>query len=176
MKKGVRFSKTDLDAMITRNPHVSIEGVTVAPHAPPVPAQTARKPRGMNKTEAAYAAILEAQQRRGEIIEWAFEPFRLRYGTKAFYKPDFVAILPGSIININELRELSEASALEIAEVASITKLTLNLSEALVRIVEIKGAHIFDAAKPRFKAAQLRYPWAEFQMIQRRKGEFIRIL
>lgn len=35
---------------------------------------------GMNRTERAYAARLEAMKRAGEILEWQFEPFRLRLG------------------------------------------------------------------------------------------------
>jgi hypothetical protein len=46
----------------------------------------------MNKTEAAYAWILEAEKRAGEIIDWKFEPFGLRLADKTFYHPDFIVV------------------------------------------------------------------------------------
>ncbi len=43
----------------------------------------------MNKVEAEFAMILEAQKRKGEILRWEFEGITLRFaGVK--YTPDFV--------------------------------------------------------------------------------------
>jgi|GEM_PF-4798434 len=180
-KHGLRISKTELDALIAKNPGLSIDGAP-APTMEPAPvAEKVKLARGMNKTEAAYAAILEAQKERGEIREWAYEPFKLRYGTGAFYKPDFVVGRIGKLC-IAQLASLANAQAIETASSSQAMTWMRQLSKSGTdgiyhfRIIEIKGGHIFDAAKPRFKAAQLRYPWAEFQMIQRRNGEFVRIL
>lgn len=43
----------------------------------------------MNKTEAEYALILEAQKRRGEILRYRFEAVKIRVGEGCFYVPDF---------------------------------------------------------------------------------------
>lgn len=52
-----------------------------------------RKPKGgMNKWEAKFAESLEARRKTGELIWWAFEPFRIRLANGAFYRPDFVAV------------------------------------------------------------------------------------
>jgi hypothetical protein len=52
-----------------------------------------RKPKGgMNKWEAQFAEMLEDQRKAGELVWWAFEPFRIRLAEKAFYRPDFVAV------------------------------------------------------------------------------------
>jgi hypothetical protein len=46
----------------------------------------------MNKTESAYAWILEAEKRSGEILDWRFQPFGLRLADKTFYHPDFLIV------------------------------------------------------------------------------------
>jgi hypothetical protein len=43
----------------------------------------------MNKTEAAYALVLEAQRMAGEIAEWKFEGIKLRLADRTHYTPDF---------------------------------------------------------------------------------------
>lgn len=49
-----------------------------------------RHKRGvMNKTEAAYANILEIRKLAGEIIEWAFEKDRFILAKRTTYTPDF---------------------------------------------------------------------------------------
>lgn len=51
-----------------------------------------RKPGNMNKTEAAYAANLEAKKRAGVIVDWKFEPLKFRLAKTTFYTPDFMVI------------------------------------------------------------------------------------
>lgn len=72
---------------------------------------------GMNKTERAYAARLEAMKRAGEILEWQFEPFRLRLGDlkrgrrssakgrkEVYYTPDFLILMPDRTLVIHEIK------------------------------------------------------------------------
>ena len=58
----------------------------------------------MNKTEAAFAALLDARQLAGEIDGYDFEPFKLRLGRdwKTTYRPDF------AIYHVDGLIELAE--------------------------------------------------------------------
>jgi len=46
----------------------------------------------MNKTEAAYAQLLELRKRAGEIVEYRFEPFRLILANNTSYTPDFLVV------------------------------------------------------------------------------------
>ena len=51
-------------------------------------------PRGMNKWESRYAAEeLEPHRLTGEILWYAFEPFRIRLASGAWYKPDFAVVV-----------------------------------------------------------------------------------
>ena len=47
----------------------------------------------MNKTEAAYAQILDAQQHIGQIEGWMFESVKFRLADKAWYTPDFLVMI-----------------------------------------------------------------------------------
>ncbi len=46
----------------------------------------------MNKTEAAYAQRLELLKRAGEILDYMFEPLKLRLADNTFYTPDFLVV------------------------------------------------------------------------------------
>ncbi len=50
------------------------------------------KPKGMNKWEEAFARTLEYRKAVGEIVWWAYEPFRIRLADGAFYRPDFATV------------------------------------------------------------------------------------
>lgn len=53
---------------------------------------------GMNKTETAYSQVLDRRVVAGEILEWRFEPMRLRLADNTFYTPDFaVQLLCGTL-------------------------------------------------------------------------------
>lgn len=133
----------------------------------------------MNKTESAFGRILEAEKQRGDIIEYAFEPFSLRYGDDAFYKPDWVARVAGKT-TIEDLTKLCSLHVIDIYSDINLLSYYESLVESVVfkhfRIIEVKGPHIYPEAKPRFKAAKLRHGWAEWEMWQRKKGEWTRIL
>ena len=54
-----------------------------------------RNPAGtMNKTEARYADCLELMKRAGEIIDWKFEPVKLKLAKRTSYTPDFLVVYP----------------------------------------------------------------------------------
>lgn len=58
----------------------------------------------MNKTEAAYAADLEAQKRSGEIAWYAFEALKFRLADKTFYTPDFIVMLANGQLEAHEVK------------------------------------------------------------------------
>lgn len=58
----------------------------------------------MNKTEAAYAQVLELRKRAGEILEYKFEYMKLRLANNTFYTPDFVVVAAGRVIELHEVK------------------------------------------------------------------------
>jgi hypothetical protein len=56
---------------------------------------THRPQRGvMNRTETAYAELLEARRRAGEVLWFEFEAFTLRLARRTHYRPDFPVLTP----------------------------------------------------------------------------------
>ena len=68
--------------------------------------QRPQKTGAMNRTEASYAAYLEAERLAGNIIAWSFEPFRMRLGDdwKTSYTPDFMVELNGGEMVLVEVK------------------------------------------------------------------------
>ena len=67
------------------------------PHSTPTPKRTPRAqprhvPGAMNKTEAAFAQVLEARLKAGEIVDYRFESLTLKLGADCRYTPDFVVV------------------------------------------------------------------------------------
>jgi len=62
------------------------------------------KERGMNKTEAAYAARLELLRRDGEIIWWSYEAIKLRLADNTYYTPDFDVMRADGLLEIHEVK------------------------------------------------------------------------
>lgn len=62
------------------------------------------KAGAMNKTEAAYAALLEARRQAGEIVWWAFEPFKIRLADRTFYDVDFGVMLADGSLQVHEVK------------------------------------------------------------------------
>jgi hypothetical protein len=60
--------------------------------------------RGMNGTEAAYAAQLGLRQLAGEIVGWKYEAVKLRIGEGCTYTPDFIVWLPDRTVEIHEVK------------------------------------------------------------------------
>lgn len=58
----------------------------------------------MNKTEAAYARLLEARRVAGEVAWWAFEPLSLRLAKGSSYSPDFVHVESDGLIVCTETK------------------------------------------------------------------------
>jgi hypothetical protein len=58
----------------------------------------------MNKTEAAYAQLLEAKKHTGEIIDWRFHPIRVRLADRTYYEPDFLVMTAARELQIHETK------------------------------------------------------------------------
>lgn len=65
----------------------------------------------MNKTEAAYAAYLDAQKKAGLIADYRFEAVKLRLADKTFYTPDFVVLAPDGVLEMHEVKGFWEEDA-----------------------------------------------------------------
>jgi hypothetical protein len=62
------------------------------------------KTGSMNKSEAEYATILEAQKNAGFIKWYRFEGIKLRLADNTFYTPDFVLMNDSNIIECHEVK------------------------------------------------------------------------
>ncbi len=58
----------------------------------------------MNKTEAAYAAHLEARRIAGEVAWFKFEGMKFRLADGAFYTPDFMVMLACGAMEAHEVK------------------------------------------------------------------------
>lgn len=120
----------------------------------------------MNGTETAYSLILEAMKRRGDIIEWRFEGISLawgvdpRTGKPMYYTPDFW-VLDGTISKESDL-----SATWNVMPPVEYTK---------VRLIEVKGAHIFAKDLIRFKGCRAEWPMFAFELHQKKGGEWNRI-
>jgi hypothetical protein len=64
-----------------------------------------RMPVGtMNKTEAAYADLLESQRVIGEVLWWKFEGIKLRLADNTFYTCDFAVMPADCILRMDEIK------------------------------------------------------------------------
>ncbi len=131
--------------------------VTSQPREPVATAKPAKKtagglakPRGrrkMNKTEAAYALILEAKKRAGEILRYEWEGVSLRWPDGMVFNPDFAVWSADSTTGSIELS-----------------------------FIETKGAFIEGDALVKFRAARAHWPEFDFQMWQLKKGLWTQLL
>jgi len=58
----------------------------------------------MNKTEAAYADLLEARKVAGEILSWKFHPMNVRLANNTFYEVDFLVVTKDLELQIHETK------------------------------------------------------------------------
>ena len=58
----------------------------------------------MNKTEAAYAATLDARRHAGEVAWFKFEGLKLRLADNTFYTPDFAVMLASGALEMHEVK------------------------------------------------------------------------
>lgn len=63
-----------------------------------------RRGSRINKTEAEYARILEAQKQRGEIIHYVYEGIRLKWGDSMHYLADFAVFIEDKPIKLIEVK------------------------------------------------------------------------
>lgn len=58
----------------------------------------------MNKTEEAYAEILETKKLIGEIVEWYFHAITLAYGEDARFTTDFFVMYPDGLLEFVDVK------------------------------------------------------------------------
>lgn len=58
----------------------------------------------MNKTEAAYAALLESHKQAGEIQWYAFEGMTFKLADNTRYTPDFAVLRSDGLMEIHEVK------------------------------------------------------------------------
>lgn len=58
----------------------------------------------MNKTEAAYAATLDARRNAGEVAWFKFEGIKLRLADNTFCTPDFAVMLADGSLEMHEVK------------------------------------------------------------------------
>ena len=104
---------------------------------------------GMNKTESEFALQLEAQKRNGEILRYEFEGIRLVWLGNMHYTPDFVVFMD-----------------------CGLTPGPPPMNH--IRLIEVKGGHIWDRDIVRFKGARAYWPEFSFEMWQKTKQGWIR--
>jgi len=58
----------------------------------------------MNVLEARYACFLEERRTCGEVVDWKFEPIKLRLAKATYYSPDFMVKLADGRIELHETK------------------------------------------------------------------------
>lgn len=101
-----------------------------------------------NKTEAEFALRLEAMKRAGEILRYEYEGMTLRWAGMR-YTPDFVVFW----------RDITESG----------------IWTDGIKLIEVKGGHIWDRDIVRFKGARAHWPEFSFEMHQKKAGQWKRI-
>ena len=105
MANALRWSEEQLAAHLRRNPP--------APEAAPLPeAQpevvcTYTAPTenpAMNKTEAEYAGMLEAQRLAGSVLAWQYEAVTLKLAHNTRYTPDFMVVAADGALEFHETK------------------------------------------------------------------------
>jgi len=92
------------------------ENKVVTPVSPTIPAKAAggrprHEPGKMNGLEKKYAAYLEIRKVTGEILDWRFEPLKLKLAPATFYNPDFLLLMPDRTIELHETKGYLEDDA-----------------------------------------------------------------
>jgi hypothetical protein len=105
----------------------------------------------MNNTEAEFALYLLALKQKGEILRYEFEGITLRWADMK-YTPDFVVF------------DTSEIHCLHSGPKA-----------VRLKLIEVKGGHIWDRDIVRFKGARAYWPEFAFEMHQKQKTGWKRI-
>lgn len=103
------------------------------------------KPK-MTQTEREFSVWLEARKRTGEIDGWTFGLVKLKLADKCWYTPDF----------ITWVRDIVHGGV----------RLTF---------IEIKGKHIWDDAKVKYRVAKEQVTWADWEQWQKIEGRWTQI-
>lgn len=146
--RGIEMTAAQVEAY-NRKHHGAVIEKTVAPKA-----ETVLPKDRMNATERAFSLILEAQKRRGDILEWRFEGISLawgidpRTGKAQYYTPDFFVI---------------DAAFRQNPYISDI------------RLLEIKGAHVFEKDRIRYRGCRACWPRFQFEFHQKTKLGWNRI-
>ena len=62
------------------------------------------EPGKMNGLEKRYAAHLDVRKTVGEIVDWKFEPLKLKLARATFWTPDFMVKMPDGRIELHEAK------------------------------------------------------------------------
>lgn len=118
------------------------------------------KPVKMTRPEKEFGMILEAMKRRGEIVSFKFQGMSLAWGRDPEsgilmrYKCDFSVVLDAMHSDYPVLDD----------------------GKLPIKIIEVKGKHIFERDKIRFKGCRAEWPEFMFEMHQLEAGVWRRIL
>ncbi len=151
--KPLRLSQSCIDA----NPQLAVEKArkhlappfTVSVDKNAVRANVAPRRGRMNKVEAEFAMILEAQKRSREIMRYGFEGITLRFANVK-YTPDFVVFY---------------------RDIAGF--------QPRLKLIEVKGPWIKgnrERAVERFRHAQTYWPEFSFECWQKKDGSWQQII
>ncbi len=104
---GRNWTQEELDAL-TRD----ARRITGIPNLPrPIAKGKSKQPRGMNKTEAAYAAHLEMEKRIGDVLWYKFEGITLKLAHDCRLTIDFAVMLSDGTIELHDTKSLWSKSA-----------------------------------------------------------------
>src|SRR4051812_33789252 len=145
-----RYSMSDAQEFVRRGlaTQAAVNALTGDSSANQQPMFRPRKRKEPNKTEAEYGRILESMKLRGEIVEYRYEGITLKWADMR-YTPDWFVIAEEHLDCEKEFQ--------------------------LIRLIEVKGAHIWDRDTVRFKGARAAWPMFQFEMHQKKGGEWRRI-
>lgn len=65
---------------------------------------TRRIPGTMNRTEQRYADLLQVRLLAGEILWWAYEPWKFKLASLCFLTPDFGVMRPDGTLECHEVK------------------------------------------------------------------------
>lgn len=146
--KGLSMTRAQAEAHQRKHGFAPIKGAAQAMGStnPKGKASVSPPLSRMNKTESEYALILEAMKRRGEILRYEYEGITLRWADMK-YTPDFIVF--GQFEVDDEFLE--------------------------IKLIEVKGGHIWDRDIVRFKGARAYWPEFQFELHQRKGGQWTRL-
>ncbi|WP_458763641.1 hypothetical protein [Cupriavidus basilensis] len=107
MSNTLRWTEERLAAHQARQPKKAEPGRAAAQKVDPLARFHAlgRLPKDQkNKTERAYAALLDEEKRQGLVIDWKFHPMRVRLADNTFYEVDFVVLHADMSLAIHETK------------------------------------------------------------------------